>query len=74
MCAVRERLQQRVAVVEQMDVSLGDIEVAVLAGNGHGDHVAQGAGHLDARRAPTDNDEVERATPYERRIPIDLLE
>ena len=58
---VGERLQQRVAVVEQVDVSLARIEVAVLGGDGHLDHVGQRAGDLDAGRTAADDHEVERA-------------
>ena len=71
---VRERFQQRVAVVQQVDVRLGGIEVAVLARDGDLDHVAQRAGDLNAGRTPAHDDDVERAALHERRVAIDVLE
>ena len=70
----RERLEQRVAEVEQADPRLRRVEVAVLARDGDLDHVAERAGDLDAGRAPADHDDVERAAVDQRRIAVDLLE
>ena len=71
---VRERFQQRVAVVQQVDVSLGGIEVAVFAGDGDLDHVAQRARDLNASGTPAHHDDVERAALHELRLAIDGLE
>jgi len=69
-----ERLEQGVPVVDQRDPCLAGVDLAVLAGNGHLDHVAQRAGDLDARGPAAHHDHVERAALHERRIALDLLE
>ena len=58
---VRERLEQRVAVVEQVDPCRARIEVAVDGRNRDVEHVGDRAGDLDAGRPPADDHEVERS-------------
>ena len=58
---VGERLQQGVAEVKEIDVSLARVERVVLSRDRDPNHVGDRAGHLDTRRTSTDDHEIERA-------------
>jgi hypothetical protein len=71
---VRERPEQRVAQVDDVDSGPGDVEVLILDGHRLVDEVGQGAGRLDAGRPATDDHEVQGAAVDQAWILVRRLE
>ena len=70
----RERAEQVVAQVHQVDSRRFDLEMVVLGGHRPRDHVRQRARGLDARRAAAHDDEVERPALDQRGVTVGGLE
>ena len=71
---VGKRLQQSVAMVDEVDLTSACVEVRVHSRDRVLDHVADRPCDLDSGRATADDHEVERTASDELWISVDLLE